>query len=117
MHVLVDPQIVEFARWFVPKSVTLNRTRYDPHITTMRKEEVDPLVWAASFEVLQGREILFSYDSSVVAGDVYWWLRVWSDELVHVRRSLGLADLSWGCRPPDNEDCFHITIGNLKGLT
>ena len=116
VHVEVDPQIVDFARALVPKSVTLNRTRFAPHITTVREEVVDPILWHASVVELQGREIPFSYDSSVVAGNLYWWLRVWSDDLIWVRRRLALTDLSWGCRPPDNEDCFHITIGNLKGL-
>lgn len=107
----VDPGIVDFARSLVPPSVKLNRQRYDPHITVVRKEDIPNL---AEWGRYDGESLLFRYDSRVQAGHTYWWLRAWSDELVEVRRSLGLPDLSWGCRPPDNEDCFHITIGNTK---
>ena len=116
LHVAVDEGIVDVARALLPKSVHLNRTRFDPHITTVREEPVDPILWPEALR-LQGRPVEFSYDPRVVAGEVYWWLRVWSDDLVSIRRSLGLPDLSRLTRPPDNEDCFHITIGNTKGLT
>lgn len=115
IHLRVDPEIVSFARSLVPPSVKLNRTRFDPHVSLVRGEAVAPEKWAAA-ELLHLKQVRFRYDPRVVPGDVYWWLRVWSDDLLEVRRSLGLPDLSWATRPPDHEDCFHITIGNLKAL-
>jgi hypothetical protein len=114
LHVEVDPGIVAFARSLIPLSVKLNRTRYDPHITLVRQEDVEPDKWVVA-EHLHRRPVHFRYDPRVVPGEVYWWLRAWSEDLTHIRRNLGLPDLSWACRPPDGEDCYHITIGNLKG--
>ena len=111
IHVEVDPGIVDLVRALLPPHIRLNRTRYEPHITTVRDEEVPR--WEVAAE-LHGTPIPFEYDPRVVAGEVYWWLRVWSPELVRLRRSLGLSDLSELCRPPDLEDCFHITVGNTK---
>lgn len=116
IQVIVDAQIVAYARALLPASVLLNRTRYDPHITVVREEKVHPEPRMAAGK-WHSQEVTFSYDPCVVPGEVYWWLRAWSDDLVEVRRSLGLPDLSWACRPPDGEDSFHITVGNTKGMT
>lgn len=113
MHVEIDPGIVDLTRALLPPHVRLNRTRYNPHITVIREEDVPK--WERVLE-LDGREIPFRYDPRVVGGEVYWWLRVKSGALIEVRRDLALPELSWSCRPPDNEDCFHITVGNTKGL-
>jgi len=114
LHVEVDPAIVSFARALIPLSVKLNKTRFAPHITLVRQEEIAPDKWVTA-TLLHRKPVQFRYDPRVVPGEVYWWLRAWSDDLIHVRRSLGLPDLAWACRPPDGEDCFHVTIGNLKG--
>jgi hypothetical protein len=110
LHVVVDPQIVDYARSLVPlhQRVGLNRTRFAPHITVVRNE-----VWEPDL-TLDGTEVSFRYDPCVVPGEVYWWLRVWSVGLLAVRTGAGLPELSDLCRPPDGEDCFHITIGNTK---
>lgn len=118
MSLQIDHDIVNFARSLLPPTVQLNKQRYYPHITVIREEpELDELLWERDhIRGLQARRVHFYYDPCVVPGEVYWWLRAWSDELIEIRRSLGLPDLAWGCRPPDGEDCFHITIGNTKVL-
>lgn len=109
----VDKGIVDYARATVPPSVPLQPQRYDPHITVVRRETlVRPEHWAK----YDGEPLEFTYDSRVVEGDIYYWLRAWSDRLVEIRMELGLKPLWELCRPPDNEDCFHITLGNLKHL-
>lgn len=114
IHVIVDSQMVAYARALLPPTVVLNRTRFDPHITVVREEKVPREQWTTAGR-WHSQPLKFTYDPRIVPGEVYWWLRVWSDELIAIRRSLGLPDLSWACRPPDDEDCFHITVGNTKG--
>jgi hypothetical protein len=110
LHVAVDPGIVDLTRALIPPVYRqyLNRQKYPPHITVIRTED-----WKVDTS-LHGREVLFEYDPRVKAGEVYWWLRAWSPGLISLRQSLGLPDYAWACRPPDNEDCFHITVGNTK---
>jgi hypothetical protein len=110
LHVVVDPGIVDLTRALIPKHHKLNRTRYPPHISVIRRETWEPDL------SLHGTPVTFTYDPTVAAGPVYWWLRAWSDDLLRVRASLGLPALAWACRPPSEEDCFHITVGNTKVL-
>lgn len=109
----VEQGVVSLARSLVPPSIPLRPQRYPPHITVVRRETlVRPDAWGR----YDGEDLEFTYDSRVVQGDRYYWLRAWSDRLVEIRRELGLVALWELCRPPDNEDCFHITVGNLKHL-
>ena len=114
VHLEIDPEIVDYARSLVPVTTTLNRTRFVPHITVVRSEPVVAGILDLQVSRLHGRKVGFRYDPRVVPGDTYWWLRAWSLELESIRRGLQLPKLSHWCRPPDNEDCFHITIGNTK---
>lgn len=113
VHVEVDPEIVRYARALVPKTVKLNPQRWAPHITVVRKE---PVVDLSAWGKYDGHPVEFTYDPRVVPGAVYYWLRAWSTRLTEIRVELGLEPLAWACRPPDGEDCFHITLGNTKVL-
>lgn len=108
LNVIVDPGIVNLTRSLIPKHFKLNRQKYPPHITVIREED-----WKIDLS-LHNREIAFQYDPRVVSGTTYWWLKVYSPDLLEIRRSLGLPDYSWAAKPPDGEDCFHITVGNTK---
>lgn len=109
----VDPEIVEFARSLVPKTLKLNKQRYDPHITVVRNERpVNMDAWRAH----EGELIQFSYSSVVFDDGLYWWLVASCPRLQEVRVELGLLEHSEFTRPPDMTDLFHITIGNRKGL-
>jgi len=111
LNVEVDQGIVDFARALIPSSVKLNRQKYAPHITVIRKEEiVRPKLWGLH----RNKIVSFDYDSRVCVGKTYYWLRVWSDDLIEIRQELGLEPLSELSMPPDGERCFHITIGNVK---
>jgi len=104
----VDPGIVELARALVPRYVPLQKQRYAPHISVIREHELLP-----GFFAHDGREIPFVYDPEVVVGDKYYWLRAESPTLRALRTSFGLPPLVWYNRPPDDQDHWHITIGNL----
>jgi 2'-5' RNA ligase len=108
VNVVVDPAIVDLARALLPRAWVPNRQRFAPHITVVRDEELT-VIPARIPDV-----VTFMYDPCPVEGEVYWWLRVHSPELVELRRALGLPDGSSMSRPPDGERCFHITIGNKK---
>lgn len=118
--VIVDPAIVALTRALLPPALksVLRPQKYPPHITLVRGEwpsvvvgpPPDRLEWA----MLDAKRVTFFYDPSPVIGETYAWLRVFSPELRAYRTRLGLASSSELTRPPDGEDCFHITIGNQK---
>jgi hypothetical protein len=109
----VDKELVRFSRALVPKTIHLNSTRYAPHISIIRKEVPPNLdLWGLH----EGKEISFEYNPYIFNGEVYYWLRVFSVQIEKIRLELGLLRYSSWSRPPDGQDCFHITIGNCKNL-
>ncbi len=106
----VDPGIVELARALVPRYIRLQRQKFAPHISVVR--ETQPVPGLLAYD---GREVGFTYCPEVVPGEVYYWLRAESQALRAIRVALGLPEMAWYTYPPDLEDVFHCTIGNLKG--
>jgi hypothetical protein len=109
----IDPDIVDFYRSLIPKSISLNKQAYDPHISIVRKEIPINLQFWGKYE---GQAVLFRYSNIVRHGTIYYWLDVYSDKLVRIRLELGLEETTALSRPPDGKRCFHCTIGNLKKL-
>ena len=105
----VDPGIVQLARALIPVARRPKPQRYPPHITVVRNEPFG-LPPTARTE----RDVWFTYDPAVIEGETYWWLRCWCLDLTALRLSLGLPASSEFSRPPNGEDCFHITVGNTK---
>lgn len=109
----VDPEIVEYYRWLVPKWINLQRQKYAPHISVVRKEQPQMNRWRE----YEGKEVEFQYSGEVQFGKVYAWLNVYSKVLEQLRLTLGLSASSEITRPPEGYDwSFHITIGNFKHL-
>lgn len=106
----IDPAITAFYRALVPKTVRLNRQKFDPHITVLRE---DALPKPAAWRAYEGERILFEYIPEIRVGDVFFWLEVYSERLGDIREELGLSRMGPGARPPDEKDCFHTTLGNL----
>jgi hypothetical protein len=117
--VAVDKGIVDYYRSLVPKHVGLRQQRYDPHITVVRNE-IPPYLeeWqpntCISDTLFYNEWVEFEYSHKIGWDDIYWWLPVYCDELAWIRQKLGLEPSSQWTRPPDDSDCFHITIGNCK---
>lgn len=110
----VDPGIASLYRALIPKHVGLNHTRYDPHISVVRREQTVNMDYWGKYE---GEEVEFEYDTEVHHGKVYWWLNAFSTRLEEIRVELGLPISSEYTRPPDGyEKVFHITLGNTKFL-
>lgn len=111
----VDPEIVRYYRYLLPKWIQTNRQMYAPHISVVRRETpTHPEFWG----VYEGEEIEFHYTHTVYNGTVYYWLNAFCTKLEYIRTELGLPVSTEYTRPPDGFiKCFHCTIGNLKGLT
>jgi len=107
----IDPGIVEVARALVPKYVRLNRTKFAPHLSVVRETTMTSPLWGSH----DGERVAFTYDTLVWEGEVYFWLQAESPRLRKIRVELGLPPMDWYCYPPDLADCFHATVGNLKG--
>ena len=111
--VSIDPGIAETYRALVPKAVRLQRGKFAPHISVIRKEPIPNLdLWGKH----EGALIAFEYEPHVYNDEMYYWLRCYSPALIAIRRELGLDDLSELARPPDLADCFHTTLGNTKSV-
>ncbi len=108
----VDPGIVAVARALTP--VGLNHQKYAPHISVIRHEvPIDLTLWGLN----DGLPINFEYNPFVHDDGKYYWVNAMSAELELLRLGLGLPRTSVQSRPPDSRPVFHITIGNLKGMT
>jgi len=99
-------QIVDYYRSLVPKEIELNKTRFAPHVTVVRKEVI---IKRDEWRKYDGCECSFEYSPIIGNNETYWWLPVTSKQLEVLREGLGLI----GCPPWHNG--FHLTIGNTKG--
>jgi len=107
----VDPGIAEVARALLPKYIRAQKPKYAPHMSVVRQEEPLPLGWTR----FQGETVNFMYSTEVFFDETYYWLAAESPRLRAIRIELGLEELGWCCRPPDQADWFHITFANRKG--
>ena len=111
INVAVECDLAPYYRSLVPKYYKINQTRYPPHITVVRNEEIiNKEVWRK----YEGKEIEFQYVPIIRHGAVFWWLDVYCDFLLEVRTELGLPLYHDLTKPPNKRSCFHLTIGNSK---
>jgi hypothetical protein len=104
----IDQGIVDYYRWFIPRSISLNRQKYRAHISVVRNEnDFNKELWGK----YEGKEIEFQYSNVICSGYVYYWINAYSDELSRIRLELGLSE---DTNLPEFERCFHITLGNIK---
>lgn len=92
----------------IPKWKNAQPQKYDPHITIVRKniEQVKQKKMS-QWGTWDGLPVKISYDPRIRFNDKYYWMDAWSDDIVSIRRYLGLPDYRF-------EDKFHITVGNTK---
>jgi len=109
----VDDEIARSARSLLPRAILVQPPRYPAHITVVRNEQI-PADRIANWGIYNNNHLDFSYSIDTIIGDIYYWKYAWCDRLVQIRRELGLPDSTEYTRPPDNKQCFHITIGNCK---
>lgn len=105
--------IVDLAFALTPKYFRLQRQAFPAHISVIRNEWFEHPRWGEH----DGEAIEFWYDPMTRNDNTYHWLRVWSDRLCDIREELGLRPHRGGVTlPPDQELCFHMSIGNTKHL-
>jgi len=109
-----DQGISDFYRALIPKYYRVRPQYYPAHISVIRKETPSLLQYWRKY---QGEPIAFNYEPFPYNGEVYWWLNVFCVRLEEIRQELGLEVSSPYTRPPDGfAKCFHMTLGNVKGL-
>jgi len=112
LYVDVDDDIAKYYLKMIPKYIaTPNPQRYNAHITVVRNEIPKNL---ENWKKYDNCKITFLYSTVIQTNNIYFWLNVYSEELSNIREELGLQKTSEFSRPPSDEECFHITIGNLK---
>jgi hypothetical protein len=110
----VDPGITSFYRSLIPKYITLNPQRHNPHISVVRHEHSINMEYWGKYE---GEQVEFEYSNYIHNGTVYWWLNAFSARLEAIRVELGLYVHDKYTKPPDGYlKCFHITLANSKIL-
>ena len=110
----VDQQISEYYRSLIPKYISINKQRYNAHISVVRKETPIHLDFWGKYD---GQEVEYFYSPIVHFGKVYCWLNVFSQRLEEIRLELGLPVSSEYTLPPEGfVKCFHMTLGNMKPL-
>lgn len=107
----VERDVAGFYASLVPKSVGIRSQRHAPHVSVVRLEMPNVM---SEWGRRQGQHVDMMYDPYIYNDEKYYWLRVFSDGLLEVRKELGLPSSSRLSRPPDGVECFHMTIGNTK---
>ena len=86
VNVAIEDDLAAYYRSLVPKYYKINPTRYPPHITVVRREEIpNKEVWGK----YEGKEVEFLH-SQIRRGTIYWWLDTYCDFLLELRTELGL---------------------------
>lgn len=110
----VDQQLASYYRALIPKWKSVNKPRWNAHITVVRPIKEKPIIFDA-WGKYQGESIEFLYEPYVYEGKVYYWLNIWCSRLEKIRKELGLPVISEFTLPPEGfTKCFHCTIGNMK---
>jgi len=108
---LTDDLAIYYRR-LIPKWITVDGTRYSPHITVIRygKEQIAADKKAQYWRKYEGQVISFKYEPRIYSDIKYFFLNAYSRELEDIRIELGLAPTRFG------HGRFHITIGNQKSV-
>lgn len=107
---LVDKELVRYYLALIPKCKNVWPQAYPPHITIVRNRYETPTnlgEWGKYKDYI----LQFSYIPRVYWEGPYFYLRVYSDTIGRIRRTLGLPEYR------TNFKSYHITIGNTKHET
>lgn len=117
----IDQALGDYYRSLMPKYLNAKPQRYSTHITVVRPEKEVPVNMSA-WGKYEGEQVEFLYESDVIHGKTYYWLRVLCKRLEEIRVELGLglersktpSDASYSEPPEGYAKFFHITIANNK---
>lgn len=93
----IDEEISNYYFKLIPKYLGVQRQKFKPHISILRKAHDD-------FHKYDGSEVVFEYTNYIYRDEIYFWLNVFSNQIKKIRDELGL----------ETNYPFHITLGNVK---
>lgn len=117
----IDPELGRYYRALIPKYLHVAPSRHPMHVTVVRTEKDHPTNLSA-WGKYEGERVHFLYESSIVHGKTYYWLRILCTRLEEIRLELGLGlersktptDASYDAPPAPYRKFFHTTVGNNK---
>ena len=112
--VSIDQQLVDYYFFFIPKYYHVIRPRWKAHATVVRPEDNPSLKnWGKH----EGEIINFIYDPTILYGEGFWWVNLWSVAMENIRKELDLSIKSRiTISPPGYSKVFHCTIGKNRGF-
>lgn len=109
----IDGGIASYYRSLIPKYLGAQATRYKPHISVVRKDNLAGNVYG--WGKREGDIVEFTYGDQIKTDGLYFWLTVYSARLEEIRLELGLPLWNEIEKPQGFRQSFHITIANRKG--
>jgi len=106
----IDSEISRYYLSLIPKYIQLNKPKFAPHISVVRKEMPNLLYWGK----YENQFIDFQYENIIYNDELYYWLNIYSPKLEEIRLELGLTNASGITRAPNGRHRFHTTLGNVK---
>lgn len=103
--IATNDDIDDYYRWFIQKrfGLLLQPSAWGPHITFSAGYEPSiPGTWENVKSKYQNSSIEFEYELTPKSDGEYWWLKVYCDEILKIRKELYVPDLKW---------TLHLTLG------
>lgn len=97
----VDPELTRYYLSLVPKYFCANSQAYPAHVTIIRPFE------KPNGYIHTAKNCIIEYNNEIQFDGIYFYLNCWSKEISEIRIKSGLQEYRFN-------DCFHITIGNVK---
>jgi hypothetical protein len=81
----------EYYAWFLEKrfNLKLNKTIRGSHISFIN-DRMDSDLFEQAAKVFDGKEISFQYDTEPRGSSSHWWLKIYCDDALTIRESIGL---------------------------
>ena len=109
----VDDELSRYYRSLIPKAKYVQPQMYPAHITVVRSYPIEIVPNREPWGRHEGRIITFEYSGEICYEYPYYYLEAWSQDLNEIRIELGMTPFR--IRGAKMLNCFHLTIGNVKG--
>jgi hypothetical protein len=105
-------ELGDYYRSLLPKAWGVHPPMNPPHVSIVRSfEEADRRRWGE----YEGQSLTVQVMDGVETDGTYFWLDCFSDEVGHIRRTLGLRTFRDDYRY-NIYNTYHITVGNVKNV-
>jgi len=104
-------ELGNYYRSLLPKAWGVKPPMNPPHVSIVRVfEEPNRARWGE----YDGQTLTVQVMDGIETDGTYFWLDCFSDEVGHIRRTLGLPTFRETHPEYPIYNCYHITIGNTK---